>query len=137
MPETIGYDTDRGRLHVGEGVIGPVVPEVWAYDICGTSVVKKWFGFRQRTRGRQRRSSPLDDVRAERWTTRFTDELLDLLQVLTLLVDIEPRQEELLAQIVDAPLIAVDDLVRAGVLPVPAEARRAPRPPAQAELPFD
>jgi hypothetical protein len=113
------------------------MPEVWSYEICGTSVVKKWFGFRQRTRGRQRRSSPLDDVRAERWTTGFTDELLDLLQVLTLLVDIEPQQEELLTQIVDAPLIAVEDLVRAGVLPVPAEARRAPRPPAQAELPFD
>jgi hypothetical protein len=137
MPETISYDPDRGRLHVGDGIIGPVVPDVWAYDICGTSVVKKWFGFRQGTRGRQRRSSPLDDVRAERWTTCFTDELLDLLQVLTLLVDLEPRQDELLAQIVDAPMITVDDLVRAGVLPVPAEARRAPRPPAQAELPFD
>jgi hypothetical protein len=137
MPETISYDPDRGRLHVGDGVIGPVVPEVWAYDICGTSVVKKWFGFRQRTRGRQRRSSPLDDVRAERWTTRFTDELLDLLQVLTLLVDLEPRQNEVLARIVDTPLIAVDDLARSGVLPIPPGARRAPRPPAQTELPLD
>ena len=40
---------------------------------------------------------------------------------------LEPEQAELLAAIIDGPQITVDDLTAAEVLPVPAEAKKAPK----------
>ncbi|MFL1430353.1 MULTISPECIES: type ISP restriction/modification enzyme [unclassified Nocardiopsis] len=139
LPEHIRFepgDDDTGRLHVGDGVIAPVSPAVWAYDVGGMRVVDKWFSARQGGPRRGRRGSPLDDIRPERWTTRFTDDLLRLLAVLTRLVDLEPAQRELLDRVLDGPLVSTDDLTRADVLPVSPVSRKAPRPGGQEELPL-
>ena len=39
---------------------------------------------------------------------------------------LEPEQSELLAAIIDGPQITVEDLTATEVLPVPAEAKKAP-----------
>jgi len=140
MPETITYDEATRTVHVGAGAIGPTRPEVWAYEVSGMRVVRHWFGYRKR-HPNVRRSSPLNDIRARRWDADTTNELLDLLQVLTRLVELEPTQRKLLADIVAGPLIGVSDLRSAGVLPVPPDARRPPRRPRplvpdQGELPL-
>ena len=43
------------------------------------------------------------------------------------LADLEPEQAELLARIIGGPVISVDELTGAHVLPVPAEARTPPK----------
>jgi hypothetical protein len=53
--------------------------------------------------------------------------LIDLLHVLGLLADLEPDQERLLEDILDGPLISVDDLTAAQVLPISDEARIPPK----------
>jgi hypothetical protein len=50
-----------------------------------------------------------------------------LLNVLGLLAELEPKQADLLAAIIDGPLISVDDLKVAKILPISADARKPPK----------
>lgn len=126
MPDTITYDEPTRTLHVGDGAIGPVSPEVWNYRVAGMWVVKHWFGYRKKNPAGNRKS-PLDDIVAATWTPSMTTELLELLNVLELCVALEPRQKTLLDEIMEQPLFTIDDLTAAKVLPVPAAAKAAPK----------
>jgi hypothetical protein len=125
MPDDISYDAETATLHVGAGRISPVRPEVWAYEISGMKVVKKWFGYRKKNPA-GRKSSPLDDIHTEEWPAEFTTELLQLLNVLTLCVELEPDQADVLERICNGPLVTVADLEQANVLPVPSGTRKPP-----------
>jgi hypothetical protein len=132
MPETIDYDPSAETLLVGAGRIAPVSQAVWEYETSGYKIVRRWFARRKRE-PEGRRSSPLDDIVATSWDAEWTTELLDLLNVLTLLVKLEPQQEELLADIERGELITVVDLGGAGVLPV-TNRPTAEAPPRQSQL---
>lgn len=126
MPVVISYSPGDQELRVGTGVIAPVPAAVWDYEVSGLHVLRKWFGYRSRD-PEGRRSSPLDEIVPEVWDPAWTTELLDLLNVLGLLAELEPVQAELLERVLSGPLIATDDLLVAGVLPVPAAATKPPR----------
>ena len=127
MPDSISYDEATRTLHVGSGQIRPVSPEAWAYETSGMKIIRKWFGYRKKDPA-GRRSSPLDDINADHWPARFTTELLELLNVLEMCADLEPRQASALARICDGPLITVSDLKQEKVLPVPANSRKPLQP---------
>ena len=124
MPDEISYDPDTRVLTVGEGQIAPVAPEVWEYQISGMRAVRKWFGYRRRTRPVARgEQSPLDDIRPDAWPVEYTTDLLELLHVLTLVTELETEQAQLLDDVMAAGRITVADLSDAGVFPVPESAR--------------
>lgn len=127
MPDDIFYNPDTATLHVGTGQISPVHPDVWTYEVSGMKVIKKWFGYRKKNPA-GRKSSPLDDINTEEWTPEFTTELLQLLHVLTMCVELEPEQVDLLERICDGQLIKVADLEQEKVFPVPAGVRKPPTP---------
>lgn len=129
LPDQMDYLPIDRCLAVGDGRIGPVSPEVWAYEVSGMNVLRKWFGYRKRE-PEGRRVSALDRIVADRWEPSLTSELLDLLNVIGLLVLLEAPQADLLHRVLDGPLIAVEALTGAGVLPVAPEARRPPKAPA-------
>ena len=80
----------------------------------------------QRERGGVgRKSSPLDDIRPQRWTAAFTNELLDLLWVLEATVALQPEQARLLDAAAAGDCLTADDLP-----PVPEELRHPPKPEA-------
>jgi hypothetical protein len=133
MPEEISYNAETQILHVGAGEIHPVLPQVWAYEVSGMNIVKKWFGYRKKNPA-GRRSSPLDGITPERWPARFTTELLELLNVLGRCVDLEPRQADVLARVCAGPLISITDLEQGKVLPVPSNAKK-PLPPESPDMP--
>jgi hypothetical protein len=117
----VSYDDVKRELHVGEGVIGNVDSRVWAYEVSGLRVVRSWLGYRMKERS-GRKSSPLDDIRPERWTWEMTRELLDLLHALEGVIALEPAQVTLLDEIVAGPLFTAVEL------PEPTDAeRKAPR----------
>jgi hypothetical protein len=116
-PESFAYDLTSQELTVGTGRFGPVSKEVWAFEVSGLKVLQSWLGYRMATR-KGRKSSPLDDIRPERWT--FTDELLRVIAILQRTVDLTPRASELLAAVVSGPLID------AASLPTPTDAERKP-----------
>ncbi|MEV0218172.1 type ISP restriction/modification enzyme [Streptomyces sp. NPDC050704] len=128
MPEAILFDEVNHQIHVGGGVIGPVSPEVWNYRIGGTQVVVRWFSFRKRVPDVEWQT-PLNDIVQETWPTDYTRQLLDLLNVLGLLVALEPDQERLLAVVADGDLITMTDLQAAQVVPVPPSATKPPQVP--------
>jgi Type ISP C-terminal specificity domain len=131
MPDVLKYDPDKQELIVGSGRISNVTSRMYEYDLSGVNVLNKWFSYRRKNRERpvigDRRSSPLQQIQATAWRAEYTSELIDLLNVLGLLTELEPRQAQLLRTILDGPLINVDDLTTANILPVPSEARTPPK----------
>jgi hypothetical protein len=85
-------------------------------------VVSKWLNYRL-AEPSGRRDSPLDSMNVTEWPYEWTLELLDLLWILEALVELEPAQDELLAQIVHGPLISNKQLNESGILPAPATFR--------------
>ena len=131
--EGFSYDPETGVLRVGDGEFSPVAPAVWEYSVSGLQVVKSWLGYRKRKRS-GRKSSPLDDIRPQRWESKMTEELLELLWVLEGTLDLQPEGERLLE------LACASDLFSQDELPVPtAQERQPPRTAAanqnQQELP--
>lgn len=117
MPESHNYDSDTQELSVGTGLFGPVSPEVCNFEVSGLKVLKSWLDYRMSVRS-GRKSSPLDDIRPNRWTQ--TDELLRLLTILEHTVEVTPVAAQLLEEIVSGPLILAEDL------PQPTDAQRKP-----------
>jgi hypothetical protein len=119
-PDKYSYDVEKKVLRVGDGEFGPVSLEIWEFEVSGLRVVKSWLNYRMKA-GHGKKSSPLDDIRPERWTSEFTTELLELLWVLEATLTEYPKQKELLEAVVKGPLFRADELPE-----VPAYTRKAP-----------
>ena len=118
-PESFAYDPLTQELALGGGVFEQVRPQVWEFSVSGLQVVKSWLGYRMRQRS-GKKSSPLDEIRPERWS--FDDKLLDLLWVLDATIDLLPEAEALLQAVIAGPTFKAADF------PQPAEGeRRGPR----------
>lgn len=140
MPDTIGYDAAKQRLLVGHGFIDNVPPAVWQYEVSGKQVLLQWFSYRKKDRARpimgdRRPPSPLGNIQPDHWLPEYTTELLNVLNVLAMLVELEPKQAELLDRICAGPLISEEELKTAGALAAePAPKRRKPKTEKSAAL---
>jgi hypothetical protein len=110
FPDSIDYDAGLRRLKIGGGYIDNVRPEVWSYQVSGKNVLRQWFSYRRKTRDRpqigdRRPPSKLGEIQPLHWLPEYTTELLNVLNVLTLLVELEPKQAALLDRICVGPLI--------------------------------
>jgi hypothetical protein len=114
LPETMGYDAAKRRLIIGKGFIENVTPAIRAYEISGKTVLDQWFSYRRRDRtkpqiGDKRPPSPLEKIQPEGWLAEYTEDLLNLLNVLGRLVALEPGQADLLERIVAGPVVSFAD----------------------------
>ncbi len=119
-PESFDYSDVTRTLHVGGGDFRPVAPETFEFEVSGLKVVQSWLKYRMK-KGAGKKSSPLDEIRTERWTSQFTTELLELLWVLEATVEGYPEQAKLLEAVIARPCFKASDLP-----PVPADARKPP-----------
>jgi Type ISP C-terminal specificity domain/N-6 DNA Methylase len=126
MPEEMSYDADTKTLRLGDGAWGPVTSAVIGYEVGDRNVLKSWFNYRKKE-PTGRKSSPLDDIHVEEWPSDWTVELIDLLTVLTRLVELEPAQADLLERILAGPIITKDELAERGVKWPTTKKDRAPR----------
>jgi hypothetical protein len=129
FPETLEYNAEERRLLVGHGFIDNVNPAVWAYEVSGKHVLLQWFSYRRRNRerpviGDRRLPSALNNIQPDHWLPEYTAELLNVINVLTLLVELEPAQADLLDRICAGPLISNDTLTTAGALMTPPKAEK-------------
>lgn len=111
MPAEIRYDAAQDRLWVGEGYIDNVPVAVWNYEVSGKQTVLHWFSYRKKNRerpriGDKRPPSPLNDLYPDRWLPEYTTELINLLNVLGLLIELEPQQADLLDRICSGSLLS-------------------------------
>ena len=91
-------------------------------SVSGKQVLTQWFSYRRKTRDRpligdRRPPSPLGDIQPDAWPAEYTTELLDLLNVLGLLVELEPQQAAMLERVLAGPLFTLAMLREAGALP--------------------
>jgi len=126
MPDTIQYDPAKKRLLVGAGYVENVEPGVWSYEVSGKQVLTQWFSYRKANRerpiiGDRRPPSPLGDIQPDHWLAEYTSELINVLNVLTLLVEIEPQQAGLLERICSGPTLSQEMLGEAGAFEIPAQ----------------
>lgn len=109
FPNTLVYEEGSQQLFVGSGVIEHVTPSMRAYEIDGVNVLDKWFSYRRADRSRpvigQRRVSELMKIQPKTWLDEYTQDLIDLLNVVGLLVELETEQAEILNDIVASEMI--------------------------------
>ncbi|MBL7955957.1 MAG: N-6 DNA methylase [Flavobacteriales bacterium] len=132
MPDTIGYDESTRRLHIGKGFIENVDAAVWNYEVSGKQVLKHWFSYRKLDRSRpqmgdRRPPSKLGDIQPDHWLAEYTTELINVLNILTMLVDLETEQAELLDRICASDLMTEAELKEAGALVKPQVLKKAGR----------
>jgi hypothetical protein len=113
MPESFTYDVSHAALVVGDGEFAPVSREVAEYTVGGRRVFKSWFDYRKQDPG-GRRPTPLDHIYPNTWDPDWTVEAIDLLTVLTRLVELEPTQADTLNRIVSGDQLSKDDLQSTG-----------------------
>ena len=106
------YDAAKKRLRIGKGFIENVTPAMRAYEISGKNVLDQWFSYRRLDRtkpiiGDRRPPSPLEKIQPDGWLAEYTEDLLNLLNVLGRLVALEPKQTDLLDRVVAGPLVAL------------------------------
>lgn len=120
-PDSIHYEQDTQQIHIGDGVVDGVRPEIWNFEVSGLNVLDKWLGARTRRgigRAIGKGATPLDRIRPTEWEDEWNDELLDLLRTLTASVDLYPALQDLLHQITEG------DTVDSADLPLPTKAER-------------
>ena len=115
FPDALDYDAAAQRLKIGTGYIDRVSPAVWAYEVSGKQVLRQWFSYRKKNRerpqiGDKRKPSPLCDIQPDHWLPEYTSELINVLNVLGMLVELEPRQADLLERVCGGPLIAASKI---------------------------
>ncbi|NJN62820.1 MAG: hypothetical protein HC795_16035 [Coleofasciculaceae cyanobacterium RL_1_1] len=94
---------------------------MWNYEVSGKQTIVHWFSYRKQDRsrpiiGNRRPPSPLNQIQPDRWLAEYTTELLNLLNILGLLIDLEPQQADLLDRICTSDIISVDQLQDANAL---------------------
>ena len=119
-PQTYAYDANARRLSVGAGRWNGVAPAVWNYSVSGLPVVESWLKYRMLA-GAGKKSSPLDNIRPQSWSSEMSRELSELLWTLEGSLALEPQCAALLEEVMEGALIGASDL------PLPTDAqRRAP-----------
>ncbi|CAM2154501.1 N-6 DNA methylase [Paraburkholderia tropica] len=121
MPEGYSYIEGRSVITVDGGEFGPVPSAVWNFEVSGLKVVQSWLGYRVKDR-KGKKSSPLDSITPKEWGSEITTEFLNLLNLLNVTLELNEQQKELLARILDRPLMSAAQL---GV--VPEQWRIAPK----------
>lgn len=128
LPEHLTYDPLTQSLSVGDGVFAPVRQEVVDYTVSGRRVVWRWLNDRTVRPRNKRRTSDLDDIAPTSWNRDLTFEFLALLSVLTGCVLLHPKQDRLLNEVCEGPLISTNHLHDVGVLPSSVAATKPPKP---------
>lgn len=129
MPESMEYDLVKRRLRIGGGHVSRVTPEMWTYEVSGKNVLRHWFSCREKNRAKpiianRRPPSKLNEIYPDHWLAEYTSDLIDLLNVLGLLVELEPQQADLLERICSGDLLSRETLEDAGALKLPPKRKR-------------
>lgn len=112
-PTTYHYDPVKKQLHVGHGRWDNINTEAAHYTVGGSEVLNSWMNYRTANPDK-RRTSPLDDINAASWHPDWSSELSELLAVLTQLVALEKPATDLLAAVLEGPILTKADLAETG-----------------------
>ncbi|MFI0981574.1 type ISP restriction/modification enzyme [Streptomyces sp. NPDC021093] len=116
-PDSIRYDREESALLLGStGRISPVPEAAWDFEVGGVRILERWFD----ERAAAAPAGTLEAIRPGAWPQEWSSELLELVTVLALYAELADGKPEL----DEEDRITRAELTAAGVLPVPAKARR-------------
>jgi hypothetical protein len=118
-PDDFSFEPAEQLLRVGDGEFGPITDEVWNFSISGFPVLHSWLAYRMKS-GAGRSSSPLDEIRPDRWTAAMSQELLEILWVLEATIDLFPELRELFNSVAQGSTFTAEEL------PQPSPEERLP-----------
>lgn len=129
-PDLMEYDADTCQLRVGGGVVAPVPPEVWEFQVGPMNVLRSWFDHRRanpntRASRNPTEASVLDRLSHTPWPLGFSTDLVEVHNVLTLLVDVTPDQADCWRPFWGGPMLELPVFKDAGSLLAPNDALRA------------
>jgi len=118
----LAYNPIEETLYVADGELAGVSRAVWAFEVSGMQVIKKWLGYRTAKGAGKAASSgsPLDKIRPTEWEPEWSEELEEIVHVLTETERLIPTGIKLLDQIMAGDLISAEEL------PDPPDALRKP-----------
>lgn len=117
------YDAGEEAIVLGEGRVSPVPAGAWDFKVSGVRMLELWFE-RRRAAAERPAAEGLAAVGPRGWPRERTSELLELISVLALLDGLRPRQQALRDRLERVGALSRNELSTAGLLPVPASARR-------------
>lgn len=82
---------------------------MWDFSVSGLRVLDSWLGLRMRE-PRGKKSSPLDEIRPERWSGEMTEELMGLIWTLEASLALHPDLADLLDRVTASPIFSEVDL---------------------------
>ena len=107
---------------------GAVDVDVKGFQIPeGVNLITKRFGgpsFAKPIIANRRPPSKLNEIQPDHWLAEYTSDLIDLLNVLGLLIELEPQQDDLLERICSGGLLSREALEDANALELPPKRRR-------------
>lgn len=108
----VTYNPVDQTLTVGDGVLMGVEEAVWKFEVSRMQIIRKWISYRTKIgAGRAVSSlSPLDKIRGSLWDGLWSEELVNLVSVLTITVKNQHIQAMLLERVINGPLISTLDL---------------------------
>ncbi|MFG2530830.1 type ISP restriction/modification enzyme [Streptomyces sp. NPDC048516] len=128
LPQDVAYDPAEEALLLDGGRISPVPPGAWDFHAGGVRVLEAWLAERTGTAAAgpdAPEAGSLAALRPADWPQEWTSELLELITVLALLSELQPRCEELRRHTEDGgPQLTARELRAAGILPAPVSAHR-------------
>lgn len=115
FPEELSFDGSKNRLIVGTGYIENVTIEMWDYEVSGMNVLNQWFSYRKKDRsrpviGNRKPPSRLGQIQPDHWIADYTTDLIDLLNVVGMLIELEPEQTQLLEEVCSGDLFTMETL---------------------------
>lgn len=108
-PEKFQYEPKTDTLVVGDGEIAPVSEAVWDYEVSGFKILNSWLSYRMKNPA-GKKSSPLDGIGPEKWTSDMTEELLTLIWILEHTIEINRQQAEIFKSVIAGPLFEIKEL---------------------------
>jgi len=111
-PRDFSYDAENQALTIADGKLTGVSNAAWDFEVSGMTIIKKWLGYRT-AKGAGRAASsdnPLDKIRPTEWEPDWSDELREIVHVLTETEKLRPQGVKLLEQILEGKLITADEL---------------------------
>ena len=118
------YLSMEESLRISDGELIGVNQKVWDFEVSGMQVLKKWLGYRTaKGAGKAAASdSVLDKIRPTEWEPEWSEELREIVHVLTETEKMRPAGIALLDRIMAGDLISADELPSP-----PEELRKPPR----------
>ena len=97
--------------------------------LTGLKVLQSWLAYRMK-KPKGRKSSDLDEIRPQQWSSNMTTKLVDLVWILEATLNIEPDIESILQAVIKSECFHVNEL------PKPSEAQKThPKPSSTEAIP--